>query len=95
LFLSSVETLPDVERNPHRFGAEIGFFSNLHCWSQKLKTHPHVHGVVPAGGLLLDHTRRVRSRENCFFLKGVLREVFRGKFVGALKPTEARRNPCC
>jgi len=90
-----VETLPDVERNPHRFGAEIGFFSNPHCWSQKLETHPHVHGVVPAGGLLLDHTRRVRSRENCFFLKGVLREVFRGKFVGALKPTEARRNPCC
>jgi Putative transposase len=47
--------------------------------------HPHVHCVVPAGGLSPDHTRWVRSRDNYFLPKQVLREVFRGKFVDALK----------
>jgi Putative transposase len=47
--------------------------------------HPHVHCVVPAGGLSPDHTRWVRSRDNYFLPKEVLREVFRGKFVAALK----------
>jgi hypothetical protein len=64
---------------------EIGFFSVLHTWSQQLKLHPHVHCVVPAGGLSLDHTRWVRSRENYFLPRKVLRKVFRGKFVEALK----------
>ena len=57
----------------------------LHTWSQKLKIHPHVHCVVPAGGLSPDHTRWVRSRDNYFLPKKVLQEVFRGKFVDALK----------
>ena len=52
---------------------------------QKLKIHPHVHCVVPAGGLSLDHTRWVRSPDNYFLPKGVLREIFRGKFVDALE----------
>ena len=47
--------------------------------------HPHVHCVVPAGGLSLDHTQWIRSRDNYFLPKEVLREVFRGKFVAALK----------
>jgi hypothetical protein len=85
LFRTSAETLLEVARNPHRLGAEIGFFSVLHSWSQKLETHPHVHCVVPAGGLSPDHTRWVRSRENYFLPKEILGEVFRGKFVGALK----------
>jgi len=68
-----------------RLGAGIGFFSVLHTWSQKLKIHPHVHCVVPAGGLSPDHTRWVRSRDNYFLPKEVLREVFRGKFVDALE----------
>jgi Zn finger protein HypA/HybF involved in hydrogenase expression len=85
LFRTSAETLLEVARNPHRLGAEIGFFSVLHSWSQKLETHPHVHCVVPAGGLSLDHTRWVRSRENYFLPKEVLSRVFRGKFVDALK----------
>src|SRR5882724_9841783 len=61
--------------------------SSAYCmpWSQKLKIHPHVHCVVPAGGLSPDHTRWVRSRDNYFLPKEVLREVFRGKFVDALE----------
>ena len=85
LFRTSAETLLEVARNPRRLGAEIGFFSVLHTWSQKLSAHPHVHCVVPAGGLSLDHTRWVRSPDNYFLPKEVLRKVFRGKFVEALK----------
>jgi hypothetical protein len=85
LFRTSAETLLQVARNPRRLGAEIGFFSVLHTWSQKLSAHPHIHCVVPAGGLSLDHTRWVRSPDNYFLPKEVLREAFRGKFVDALK----------
>jgi hypothetical protein len=85
LFRTSAETLLEVARDPKHLGAEIGFFSVLHTWSQKLNIHPHVHCVVPAGGLSPDHTRWVRSRDNYFLPKGVLRKIFRGKFVGALK----------
>ena len=52
----SAETLMEVARNPKFLGAEIGFFSVLHSWTQQLKHHPHVHCVVPAGGLSFDHT---------------------------------------
>jgi hypothetical protein len=85
LFRTSAETLQEVARDPRHLGAEIGFFSVLHTWSQKLSLHPHVHCIVPAGGLSLDHTRWVRSRENYFLPREVLREIFRGKFVAALK----------
>src|SRR5437867_4002130 len=70
--------------------AEIGFFSVLHTWSQKLDIHPHVHCVVPAGGLSLDHTHWVPASERFFLPCEVLRKVFRGKFVDALK--QAFRN---
>ena len=85
LFRTSAETLLEVARDPKHLGAEIGFFSVLHTWSQKLNIHPHVHCVVPAGGLSPDHTRWVRSPDNYFLPKGVLREIFRGKFVDALE----------
>src|SRR6266568_2244073 len=85
LFRASAETLLEVARDPRHLGAEIGFLSVLHTWSQQLKLHPHVHCVAPAGGLSPDHTRWVRSRDNYFLPKGVLREIFRGKFVNALE----------
>ena len=85
LFRTSAETLLEVARDPRLLGAEIGFFSVLHTWSQLLRIHPHVHCVIPAGGLSLDHTRWVRSRDRYFLPKEVLREVFRGKFVAALR----------
>ena len=85
LFRTSAETLLEVARNPEHLGVEIGFFSVLHTWSQKLTAHPHVHCVVPAGGLSPDHARWIRSRDNYFLPKKVLAELFRGKFVDALK----------
>jgi putative transposase/transposase-like zinc-binding protein len=85
LFRTSAETLLEIARDPRHLGAEIGFFSVLHTWSQKLTAHPHVHCVVPAGGLSPDRTRWIRSRDNYFLPKEVLKKVFRGKFVDALK----------
>jgi len=85
LFRISAEILLEVARDPRHLGAEIGFFSVLHTWSQQLKIHPHVHCVAPAGGLSPDRGRRVGARENYFLPKKVLRKIFRGKFVDALK----------
>jgi len=85
LFRTSAETLLEVARDPQHLGAEIGFFSVLHTWSQKLELHPHVHCVVPAGGLSADRTRWVKSRDDFFLPVKVLSRVFRGKFHEALK----------
>src|SRR5215470_8373142 len=85
LFRTSAETLLEVAPDPRLLGAQLGFFSVLHTWNQQLRIHPHVHCVIPAGGLSPDHTRWIRSREKYFLPKEVLREVFRGKFTDALK----------
>ncbi len=85
LFRASAETLLEVARNPRHLGAEIGFFSVLHTWNQKLGLHPHVHCVVPAGGLSADHTRWIKTRCTFFLPVKVLSRVFRGKFVAALR----------
>ncbi|MGC2446615.1 MAG: IS91 family transposase [Candidatus Sulfotelmatobacter sp.] len=85
LFRASAETLLEVARDPRHLGAEIGFFTVLHTWSQKLGLHPHVHCVIPAGGLSLDHTHWVPSRDRFFLSIHVLRRIFRGKFVAGLR----------
>lgn len=90
LFHASAATLLQVAQDPRHLGAEIGFFSVLHTWSQKLTLHPQVHCVVLAGGLSPDHTRWISSRKNFFLPKQVLSRVFRGKFIAALK--QAFRN---
>jgi hypothetical protein len=85
LLRASAETLLEVACDPRHLGAEIGFFSVLHTWNQKLGLHPHVHCVIPAGGLSLDHTHWIKSRSRFFLSIRVLRRVFRGKFVVGLK----------
>ncbi len=85
LLRASAETLLEVARDPRHLGAEIGFFSVLHTWNQKLNLHPHVHCVIPAGGLSLDHTHWIKSRSRFFLSIKVLRRVFRGKFVAGLQ----------
>lgn len=84
LLRASAETLLEVARNRAHLGADIGFFSVLHTWNQKLQLHPHVHCVVPAGGLSRDHAW-IRSHPRFFLPIAVLRRVFRGKFVAGLK----------
>jgi hypothetical protein len=85
LLRASAETLLEVARDPRHLGAELGFFSVLHTWSQKLTLHPHVHCVIPAGGLSLDHTHWVKSQNRFFLPLKVLSRVFRGKFVAGLQ----------
>lgn len=85
LLRASAQTLLEIARDPRHLGAEIGFFSVLHTWSQKLTLHPHVHCVIPAGGLGLDHTSWVYSPERFFLPLKVLSRVFRGKFVAGLR----------
>ena len=85
LFRASAETLLEVARDPRHLGAELGFFSVLHTWNQRLEFHPHVHCVVPAGGLAPDHSRWIAARNTYFLPEEVLSLVFRGKFVAGLK----------
>jgi hypothetical protein len=85
LFRASAETLLEVARDPRHLGAELGFFAVLHTWNQKLGLHPHVHCVIPAGGLSPEHTHWVKSRDRFFLPIHVPRRVFRGKFVAALR----------
>jgi hypothetical protein len=85
LFRTCAETLLEGARHPRHLGAKIGFFGVLHTWNQKLEHHPHVHCVVPAGGLSPDHRRWIHPRYRFFLPIRVLRRVFRGKFVAALR----------
>lgn len=85
LFEASAATLLEVAADPKHLGAEIGFLSVLHTWGQTLQPHPHVHCVVPGGGLSPDHRRWIRSPNHFFLPVKVLSKVFRGKFVAGLR----------
>ena len=85
LFHASAETLLEVARDPRHLGAEIGFFSVLHTWDQRLLLHPHVHCILAAGGLTPDHDRWISSSCRFFLPIKVLSRVFRGKFIAGLK----------
>jgi len=85
LFHASAATLLEVAADPKHLGAEIGFLSVLHTWGQNLQHHPHIHCVIPSGGLSLDHQRWIRPRYAFFLPVKVLSRVFRGKFVAGLK----------
>jgi hypothetical protein len=85
LFRTSAETLLEVAADPAHLGARIGFLSVLHTWGQNLMHHPHVHCVIPAGGVSSDQSRWVHPRPGFFLPVRVLSRVFRGKFYAALK----------
>ena len=88
----SAEALIEAARNPKHLGAEVGFFSVLHSWTQRMEYHPHVHCVVPAGGLSFDHQRwvPVNPRYRFFLPKKVLAKLFRGKLRAALEDAFAK-----
>jgi len=85
LFRASAETLLEVAADPKHLGAQIGFVSVLHTWGQNLLHHPHVHCVIPAGGMTADHSAWVPARSGFFLPVRILSRVFRGKFVAGLK----------
>jgi hypothetical protein len=85
LFRSSAAAMLEVAADPKHLGAEIGFLSILHTWGQNLLLHPHVHCVVPAGGLAPDHQRWIHPKYAFFLPVKVLGQVLRRKFLQGLR----------
>jgi DNA-directed RNA polymerase subunit RPC12/RpoP len=85
LFRTSAASLLELARDPEYFGAEIGFFGVLHTWGQNLQHHPHVHYIVPAGGLALDGSRWIDSSRRFFLPVKALSKIFRDKFCDELR----------
>src|SRR5919198_2801506 len=85
LFRATAETLRTIAADPQHLGAEIGFFAVLHSWGQTLVHHPHLHCVVPGGGLSSDETRWVSCRPGFFLPVRVLSRLFRRLFLESLQ----------
>ena len=85
LFRAAAETLRIIAADPKHLGAEIGFFAVLHTWRQNLLHHPHVHCVVPGGGLSPDGLRWVSCRPGFFLSVRVLSRLFRRLFLKYLE----------
>jgi Putative transposase/Transposase zinc-binding domain len=84
LFRTSAETLRTIAADPKHLGAEIGFLSVLHTWGQNLLHHPHVHCVVPGGGIAPDGERWIACRPGFFLPVRVLSRLFRRLFLEQL-----------
>jgi hypothetical protein len=85
LFRTVAETLRTIAADPKHLGAEIGFFAVLHTWGSNLSLHPHLHVVVPGGGLSPDGKRWVSCRAGYFLPVRALSRLFRRLFIEALK----------
>jgi Putative transposase len=89
LFKASAETLVTIAADPKHLGARVGITSVLHSWGSALTHHPHIHMIVPGGGIALDGTRWVSCRPG-FFLPGrVLSRLFRRLFLDKLAAAHA------
>jgi hypothetical protein len=84
LFAATAETLGTIAADPKQLGAEIGFFAVLHTWGQNLIHHPHLHCVVPGGGLSPDGERWIACRPGFFLPVRVLSRFFRRRFLELL-----------
>jgi Putative transposase/Transposase zinc-binding domain len=85
LFHTTAETLKTIGADPKHLGAELGFFAVLHSWGQNLMFHPHLHCVVPGGGLSADGQRWVRCRARFFLSVRVLSRLFRRLFLESME----------
>jgi hypothetical protein len=82
LFHAVAESLMELAADPKRLGVRLGFLAVLHTWTQRLEPHPHIHCVVPAGGLSADgHRWRVPRKLKFFLPVKPLSRLFRGKFL--------------
>lgn len=85
LFKAASETLLELARDKKYLGAEIGFTMILHTWGQNLMNHPHVHCIVPSGGLSLKGNRWINSKEDFLMPIKVISRKFKGKFLSYLR----------
>jgi hypothetical protein len=84
LFRATSDSLKEVAADPRHLGAHIGFIVVLHTWGQTLVHHPHIHCVIPGGGLTPDGSQWVTCKESFFLPVHVLSAVYRGKFLDYL-----------
>src|SRR5712692_8439784 len=85
LFRAVAETLLTIAADPQHLGAAIGFLAVLHTWGQNLHLHPHVHCVVPGGGISPDNSRWIACRKSFFLPVEILSSFFRRKFLIRLR----------
>src|ERR1700719_1123248 len=85
LFRAASETLRTIAADPQHLGAEIGFLAVLHTWGQNLLHHPHLHCLVPGGGIAPDGKSWVPCRPGFFLPVRVLSRMFRGLFLHCLE----------
>jgi hypothetical protein len=85
LFRAAAETLHTIAADPRHLGADIGFLAVLHTWGQNLMHHPHLHCLVPGGGIAPDGQRWVACRPGFFLPVRVLSRLFRGLFLRDLE----------
>jgi hypothetical protein len=90
LFRAVSQTLLEIAADPRHLGAQIGFLAVLHTWSQNLLHHPHVHCVVPAGGIAPDGSKWIPCRQKFFLPVRVLSRLFRGKLLAFLREAYAK-----
>lgn len=83
LFRSAADALLTLARDPKRLGALIGFIALLHTWTRKMLYHPHLHFIIPGGGLGPDN-KWVPAKDDFFLYVPVISKLFRGKFLYAL-----------
>ncbi len=85
LFKASSQTVLTIAADPKRLGAKVGLTAVLHSWGSAMTFHPHVHMIVPGGGLSLDGKRWVSSKQDFFLPVPVLGSLFRRLFLEKLR----------
>lgn len=85
LFRAAKETLLQIGADPEHLGARVGAIGVLHTWGSDMAFHPHIHFIVPGGGLCGNRDKWVSASPKFLFHVGVLSEVFRGKFIDFLE----------
>jgi len=89
LFKATAETLLTIASDPKRLGARLGITAVLHTWGSALTHHPHIHCIVPGGGLSLDRERWVACKPGFFLPVRVLSRLFRRLFLEKLRAAHA------
>src|SRR5213075_1957204 len=89
LFRTAADTLLTIAADPKHLGARIGFTAVLHSWGSALTHHPHVHIIVPGGGISRDRQRWISCRPGFFFPVRVLSRLFRSLFLEQLTALHA------
>jgi len=88
LFKSSAAALQKLAKDPRFVGGDIGMMGGLHTWQRDMGCHPHVHFIVPGGGLSSDRSKWLPSNTDFFVPVEALSSIFRAKFRDALKKTD-------